>query len=130
MFFIFFNNAIKGFLNILLGPILGLYPLAFIVLNGFILGLAFSAASSSGDLFLALISILPHGVFEVPAIIICNAMGFRLAYTAFKSIFGRGSVLRVMKRDLKIFILIVLPILFIAAIIEVYITPKLAGITI
>jgi len=94
------------------------------------LGLAFSIASSGGDLIIAILSILPHGILELPAIIICNALGFRLAYTAFKSIFGGDGVLRELKRSLKLYVFIIIPILFIAAIIEVFITPKLAGISI
>lgn len=128
--FVFFNNSVKGVLNIILGPLLGIYPLVFVVFNGFILGYTFALAASKTSLLIALLSVLPHGIIEIPAMIICNALGFKLAYTAIKSIMKRNGLKREFKRGIKIFVYLVIPMLFIAAIIEVLITPILIGVTI
>jgi len=127
---IFLNNSFKAILNILLGPILGIYPLVFILLNGFILGYTFALAVSKTSLLTALLAVIPHGIFELPAMIICNALGFRLACKAVKSIIKKDGLREEFKKSVKVFIYLIMPMLFIAAIIEVCITPILVGVSI
>ena len=64
----------------LLGLGLGLIPLLVVTSNGFLLGVvAYGAVQQSGLLFLAA-GILPHGILELPAVLVSIAIGFRLGY--------------------------------------------------
>ncbi|MEM2226670.1 MAG: stage II sporulation protein M [Candidatus Bathyarchaeia archaeon] len=126
MLFIFFNNSVKSFMVILLGPALGIVPLFFTVMNGGILGLAMGRVIGSRGIAFALAAVLPHGILEVPAIIASSAIGFRLAWEALKKIFSGGNVIRELKRGLRFFFLRIVPLLLIAAFIEAFITPAIA----
>ena len=71
--------------------------------------------------------ILPHGVFELPAAIICTAMALRLGLSVVAPppgmTVGQGWM-QALAHFAKLFFLIVLPLLIVAAFVEVYVTPK------
>jgi len=136
---IFLNNAIKAVVVIFTGALFGLLPVFFLVINGMIIGyiLQQTAMSESGITVFELIfkGLLPHGILEIPAILIASAYGLRLGKALF-SIFGAllfdqnklnfigsGYVL-LLKRCGVISIYLVI-ILLLAAIIEGTITPWL-----
>lgn len=77
-FVIFLNNAVKAVLFVFLGLLLGILPLAMLVVNGMLLGYVLSVQTSEHTLLLIAKGILPHGVIEIPAIIIACAYGTRL----------------------------------------------------
>ena len=75
--FIFVNNLQSSFLVMVLGSIFGVLPLISAVTNGYLLGfVAWTSVKVGG--FLTLWKILPHGVFELPAVFISLGLGFRL----------------------------------------------------
>ena len=77
--FLFTHNARIGILAFALGFALGLPTLILIVTNGLMLG-AFAALHANRDLSLEFWSwILPHGVTELLAVILCGAAGLVLA---------------------------------------------------
>lgn len=90
--FIFFNNAIKSILIIYLGLFFGIIPLVFILINGMVLGYLFANNPQPQiDLFNLIVKgILPHGIIEIPAIIIAGAYGIRFGILSFK---GLGALL-------------------------------------
>ena len=132
-FFIFFsliflNNSFKCFLNIILGPILGIFPLFSTFINGGLLG--FLARKEGLAVFLY---VLPHGIFEIPAFLLSAAIGLKLSCDMLKILLGSrgrsgggrgegGTKVVSLKVEfgeaLKAFIKIVLPLLFVAALIE------------
>ena len=74
--FIFFNNLQSAFFAIMLGFFLSLFPLIALFINGSVLGYVYSkvyAESGVSDFWL----ILPHGIFELPAIFIAFALGIK-----------------------------------------------------
>ncbi len=75
--FIFQNNLKTAFLGIILGIFLGVIPLFYAVTNGYILGFV---ASQAAEVFgpAILLRLLPHGIFELPALIISLALGLKL----------------------------------------------------
>ncbi len=75
--FIFQNNLKTSFLGILLGFFLGVIPLFYAVTNGYIIGFvaAITAQVLGGSVLLRL---LPHGIFELPALVIALGVGLRL----------------------------------------------------
>ncbi len=75
--FIIFNNTKTAFSGIILGIILGVFPLAILVINGYILGFVANKIVISEGI-LVLWRLLPHGVFEIPAVLISLALGLKL----------------------------------------------------
>lgn len=74
---IFFNNARAALLVIVFGLFFGIYPLFMLVMNGILLGYVSANTAQQSSLFTVLKSILPHGILELPAIILACALGLR-----------------------------------------------------
>ncbi|GIP50817.1 hypothetical protein D3C76_269520 [compost metagenome] len=91
--FIFFNNAVKSIMVILLGAIFGILPAFFLLMNGLVLGFVVTAAGADGGNVLNLIvrGLLPHGVIEIPAILIAAGFGMQFGYLILKSLGEIGS---------------------------------------
>lgn len=84
--FIFFNNAIKAILFVFFGALLGVLPVWVLVVNGMMLGFVLANQEQSGWIVF-IKGILPHGIIELPAIIIACAYGIRFGFTLIKSLF-------------------------------------------
>ncbi|AJS60241.1 stage II sporulation protein M [Paenibacillus sp. IHBB 10380] len=126
--FIFLNNSIKGVLIIYLGAFFGILPIVFLVINGMVIGYLVHASALEGINMFDLIvkGLLPHGIIEIPAIIIACAFGLRFGMLVIISMTQWNQEKRAklggtwehfMKRVGPISIWIVI-MLFIAAIIE------------
>ncbi|MDH5364215.1 MAG: stage II sporulation protein M [Dehalococcoidia bacterium] len=125
---IFINNAIKALGIIFLGILLGLPPLLFIVLNGFILGGLGSALESVNGWRYVMASFVPHGVIEIPVILLAAALGFTVGMESLKWLVRRESRVKLqLSNGLKVYVRWILPGLAVAAIIEVLVTPLLIG---
>jgi stage II sporulation protein M len=71
-----------------------------------------------------LAGILPHGIIELPTVLVSIGLGFRLGYLLILSILGERVDLRgEMKTAVRILIRWIMPLLLIAAAIETFITP-------
>jgi len=118
IFFIFQNNILSAFLAVVLGFALGIFPFASIVVNGTLLGYVMSKAIEVEGIF-TIWRLLPHGIFELPAIFIAVGLGMRLGVFW---VVGKGKIGEEFRNrfwgGLKVFLMIVLPLLIIAAIIE------------
>ncbi|WP_028595166.1 stage II sporulation protein M [Paenibacillus assamensis] len=90
--FIFFNNAIKAVLVMFSGIVFGLFPLYLLVVNGMVLGYLFFDMHREGlNVFMQFtVGILPHGILELPAIIIAAAFGIRFGVLAFQRMTRSG----------------------------------------
>jgi len=125
---IFINNAIKTLGIIFLGILLGLPTLLFIGLNGFILGGLGSALESVNGWRYVIASFVPHGVIEIPVILLAAAFGFTVGMESLKWLIRRESQVKLqLSNGLKVYVRWILPGLAIAAIIEVLVTPLLIG---
>lgn len=114
--FIFFNNLKSSFFGMILGVLFGVFPIFAAIANGYILGFV-SALVVSSEGVLSLWRLIPHGIFEFPAIFISLGLGLKLGTFVFnknKRKFFRENILK----SLKIFWWIVIPLLIIAGIIE------------
>ncbi|SDG14919.1 stage II sporulation protein M [Fontibacillus panacisegetis] len=91
--FIFLNNAIKSVVVIFMGAIFGVIPLIFLLMNGVILGWVVAMTASQGaDLFdLIVRGLLPHGIIEIPAIIIASGFGLQFGYLVLKGLGELGA---------------------------------------
>ncbi len=92
------------------------------------LGVVFYDALISSDLKTFFLLILPHGTFEIPALIIAGAAGFKIPYELLRFALGKKEEI-ITEEDAKEFFKLVgisIALIFIAAVIEAEITLKLA----
>jgi len=109
---LFLNNSFTCFLDIILGPLIGIFPMFSAFINGGILG--WFAREGGLIIFLA---IVPHGIFELPAFLLSASIGLRLGREVLKRK-GERHLKKELRNGLRIFLILVLPLLLIAALIE------------
>src|SRR3989344_5449655 len=80
--YIFKNNVGVSFLSIILGIFLGIFPLFNSLSNGLVLGYVFAKVYSISGVS-EFWRILPHGIFELPAIFISLGLGVRMGVFVF-----------------------------------------------
>lgn len=128
MFIIFLNNALKSLLILVLGVGLGIVPFLFIAYNGYFLGIfSYKIIMEQGYLYLVA-GILPHGIIEIPMVVISAAIGLRLGLKGFASLRGKSVHLKEeIMTGVKFFFYWIMPLLFIAAAVETFITSVIIG---
>ncbi|WP_334075683.1 MULTISPECIES: stage II sporulation protein M [Paenibacillus] len=91
--FIFLNNALKSVAVIFLGALLGVMPAIFLLMNGMVLGLVVSLAAAQGaNLFeLVVFGLLPHGIIEIPAILVAAGFGMQFGFVVLKGLGELGA---------------------------------------
>ncbi len=87
---IFLNNALKTLLAILLGVLFGIIPVFFLLANGIALGVAWSLSAGARGPWLSLLSLLPHGVLELPAVLLGTSIGLAIGIQALKRLTGKS----------------------------------------
>ena len=114
--FIFLNNMKVALLSIVAGIFVGIFPLISIIFNGYLIGFVSNEAVKTEGV-LVLWRLLPHGIFELPAIIFSIAIGLKIG----RNVFLKNNKEK-LKRDytegLRFYFFVVFPLLLIAAIIE------------
>jgi len=124
--FILLNNAIKAFFIILLGVAAGIPAFLFIFVNGFILSLVVAFAVPAQGWYIVLANILPHGILEIPLMILTAALSLLIGWESIKWIRRQPSNAKArMKSSIYVYISIILPGLIIASLIEAFITPMI-----
>lgn len=114
--FIFFNNTMSSFFAMFLGVFLGIFSIMTIVLNGYILGfVAYLVVGTEGPL--TLLRLLPHGIFELPAIFISAGLGLKIGSFVLEKK-KLDSLKKYLKKSFITFVFVIIPLLIIAAIIE------------
>lgn len=122
---IFLNNAIKALLAIIFGLLI-IVPVGFVAYNGWIIGIVVYEQVRTSGYMPVVVGILPHGIIELPMIIVSAALGTRLGMMAFLRVNGTISskdVISEIKWSVHFYLRWILPLLFIAALIETFITP-------
>ena len=126
-----FSNNVRA---LVLGALLALFSfgsLALIqlmipvVIIGFFVGEAFLLSYNPLVFFAAFI--LPHGIVELPAAIIATAFALRMGASVVsppKGLTVSEGLLLTLADFLKVFLFLVLPMLLIAAILEIWVTPQ------
>ncbi len=114
--FIFANNLQSSFFGLVLGVVLGIFPVLAAITNGYLLGFV-GAMSAEAEGFFSLCRILPHGIFELPAIFISLGLGLKLGSFIFQKE-KRKLFRKYFWNSLRVFLFVILPLLVIAAIIE------------
>jgi|Deesub1362B_J571_1020462.scaffolds.fasta_scaffold00065_111 stage II sporulation protein M len=127
MIYILLNNSFKTFLAVISGFFLAIFPILFLFSNGFILGMLYEITRESIGPQGFLIAILPHGILEIPALLISGALGIRLGYSFIQFLRRKADFKRELADSLRIYFKFILPLLIIAAFIETFITMSLVG---
>lgn len=126
------NNIKACFMSVTLGIVPFLFlPLIVLISNAALIGAMFGMYQLSGlSMSLLIMGILPHGIFELPALMIGMALGIYLCKEITLKIIGkRKGVLMgdIFVKVFRCFLCIDVPLLLIAGIVEAYITPLFMG---
>tara|TARA_B100001964_G_C14248656_1_gene608752 strand:+ start:2477 stop:3067 length:591 start_codon:yes stop_codon:yes gene_type:complete len=124
---IFFNNVIASFIVIIGGISFGIISLFGIIFNGIILGLVISIVKSESSILL--ISILPHGIIELPVFLISSSIGLSLGHQVLNKLRHKAesNLLKDLKNWLIFYLKWLVPLLLIAAIIEATISMSIVN---
>lgn len=127
-----FQNIRAAALAVILGFLPFLYIPGFLMfMNAAIVGLLIGAMQGMGISMLGTIvcTILPHGIFELPANVLGDACGIYLCTSVIRFLLKKRD--RVETREeiigcIRVYLYIVIPLLLIAAPIESFVTPWIA----
>lgn len=130
---LFRNNILACLVTVVIGLVPFLFlPVVSLFMNAAVLGVLgavyqYRGMSVAG---MYLFGIMPHGLFEFPALLISMAMGIHLCYCLVKRIcegrYNRGIVAKALANCLRTYMLLIVPLLVVAALIEANLTPILA----
>ncbi len=125
MILIFVNNSVKTLIAMLGGFFFGIVPVIFIASNGYILGVVIAARLPEWGWSGVSLAILPHGILEIPAVLVASAYGLILGYRFARALFFGEEFRPHLTTALGVYLRVVLPTLFVAAMVEAFITPHL-----
>lgn len=121
---IFLNNAFVSLLFLVLGLVLGIFPVLLIAFNGYIVGVISHIAAQERGLIFIFLALLPHGIIELPMVFLSAGIGVRLGHQVFAALIGRPTeIKKEFKEGMRFYFSWILPLLFLAAIVETFITP-------
>jgi stage II sporulation protein M len=123
--FIFANNLQACILLFLGGVTFGLLTLGIIAANGIIIGGIMEIVRAERGLLFVAAAILPHGIFEIPSFIISASLGFILGAAVLAEWRGAGDSAATARAHARTFLLVVVPLVAVAAFIEAFITPQI-----
>lgn len=123
--FVFLNNSVKAFAIVLLGAAAGVVPVVFLAVNGYLVGLVSVFIAKQSGVTAVLIGLVPHGVFEIPAMIIAASLGMLIGSRTVQKLWGERAYRlgHEYVQSLRFFLVVALPLFLIAALVEVYVTP-------
>lgn len=113
---IFFNNLKASLIAVVLGLGFGIVPLGVIIINGYLIGFTSRIVAELEGLS-SLWRLLPHGIFELPAVILSVGFGIRLGFFVLKR---DKHLKKEIKDTFTFFTYIVIPLLAVAALIETF----------
>jgi stage II sporulation protein M len=125
--FILGHNLLTGGLMGFLAPVtLGVAGGLITLINGFVVGYVGGVFAGFGHLGFFACGILPHGVFELPALVLASAFALRIGATMVRPspdgwLRGVGLALTDYLRGM----VVIVTLFAIAAVIEAYLTPGL-----
>lgn len=128
------NNVFASAVSTGLGLIPFLFlPVFSLLVNTAVIGAMLGMIAASGTVPVGktiVFSLLPHGIFELPALFLAMAMGIYLCRLLSMKILGKAGEKKILPNFnalAKTFVLNVLPLLAAAAVMECYVTPALMG---
>ena len=121
---IFLNNAFVSLLFLVLGLVFGILPIMFIAFNGYIVGVISHLVAQEKGMPFIFLALLPHGIVELPMVFLSAGIGLRLGHQVFFALIGRPTeIKKEFKEGLRFYFHWIVPLLFLAAVVEAFITP-------
>jgi len=123
--FILIKNTSAVLISFVLSPIFCLVPVVALIINGGLIGFVSALVIQEKSLGYLLAGLLPHGIFELPALIIGETVALSFGTAVLLALIKkerRNQLLPHFRQDLK-YLVVALALLLPAALIETYITP-------
>jgi stage II sporulation protein M len=122
--FILFKNALALLFSFIFSPILCLIPIIALTFNGMVVSIISAIVAQEESLGFVLAGLLPHGIFEIPALIIGEAAALYFGASVIMVLFSseKSIFMPRFKQSLK-YLLLALVLLVPAAVIETFVTP-------
>jgi len=119
-FNILVQNVMASILILVSGVFIGIVPILSIASNGFFLGVLYHQAAEGESYLKAALEVLPHGVFEIPALLVASSYGLWLGVMVVRRMRGRESTLLRfhIEHAFRRYFAVVFPLLIVAAAIE------------
>lgn len=116
---IFLKNVLAAALSVLTGPLFGILSFFAAIVNGLLIGSVFSSIrhTNSAGMPSMILSLVPHGLFELPAMCMAWGLGIWQGIWFFEKE-RTGTLGERRRKALRSLLLIIVPLLLIAAIIE------------
>jgi len=125
------NNVQVSFLAFSSGILMGLGTILVLIFNGFILGVLGAGVSRTNASVYFWAFVAPHGVIELPSIIISAAAGFLLGFAIVApGPYSRVDALRIAGRQAGVMMLGVITFLAVAGIVEGLFSPAVAPVAV
>jgi len=126
-FTILLHNVMATIFLLISGVLVGIIPTFAIGANGFVLGVVYRQAAEVAGYSKAALMVLPHGVVEIPALLIAASYGLWLGVMVVRRMRGKVStLLRIhIEHAFRRYFAIVFPLLIFAAGIETALILKL-----
>jgi stage II sporulation protein M len=121
---IFLNNLETCILLFLGGASFGILTIFIMSLNGIVIGAIMELVHKQHSAAFVAAAILPHGIFEIPGFIMAGALGVVLAQSLVSEYYGAGDAAAETRLLARRFVLVVLPLIAVAAFVEAFITPQ------
>lgn len=123
---IFLNNLVACIALFLGGASFGIVPLLVIASNGLAIGGIIETIRSEKGMGFILAGTLPHGVLEIPAVLVSAGLGLLLAEALGREILrGEGDAAGEAHGYGRLFVIYVVPFVALAAVVEAFITPHI-----
>ena len=119
-FTILLHNVVATIFLLISGVIVGIIPTFAIGTNGFVLGVVYRQTAEAMGYSKAALKVLPHGVFELPALLIAASYGLWLGVMAIRRMRVKESTLLRfhIEHAFRRYLTVVFPLLVVAAGIE------------
>ncbi|MDR0980647.1 MAG: stage II sporulation protein M [Methanocalculaceae archaeon] len=123
---IFFNNLKVCLILFIGGMTFGAVTLFVLVSNGYVIGSISGVMLRGYDVSVFAATIVPHGIFEIAAILMAAALGLQTGRSLYLDAQGRDNAGTTCLWYGTRFLLVVVPLLIIAALVETFVTPEIA----
>jgi stage II sporulation protein M len=125
---IFKNNVRNSLMALVLGVGLGIVPFMVATANGLVLGMLADFVSRQQGTLFVIAALLPHGIIELPMVLISVGIGLRLGHVMYMYLKGiRANITQELTQGVWFYVRWVVPLLLVAAFIESYVTPLIAS---
>ncbi|MDV0442757.1 stage II sporulation protein M [Methanorbis rubei] len=124
---IFFNNVKVCLILFIGGVTFGAVTLFVLVSNGYVIGNISGVMLRGYDLSVFAATIVPHGIFEIAAMLMASALGLQMGRSLYLDAQGRDNAGTTCLWYGTRFLLVVLPLLVVAALVETFATPVISG---